>query len=219
MRVELMKDILGDNDTIAEDNRRLFDSHRILAVDFLGSPGSGKTSILEQLIRSVNDLSIKVIEGDVATANDGRRIEEAGAEAFQINTGGACHLDAPMVQRAVSQMDITNTDLLLIENVGNLVCPAAFNLGAHLRVIVSSLPEGDDKPEKYPVAFRGCQGVILNKTDLLDYLDFDIDRFWELCTQLQPEAPHFPTSCVSGAGIPRLCEWLRQQLSAVTAAQ
>jgi len=155
----------------------------------------------------------------VATANDARRIEAAGAEAFQINTGGACHLDAPMIRRAVAQMDLSSTDLLLIENVGNLVCPAAFKLGVHARIVVSSLPEGDDKPEKYPVAFRGCQGVILNKIDLLDYLDFDTDTFWQLCSQLQPQAAQLPTSCVSGEGIDRLCEWLRKHLSIVTKAE
>lgn len=219
MKVELMKNLLGDNDTVAQENQQLFNSHRVLAVDFMGTPGSGKTSILQWLIKLLDDLTIKVIEGDVATANDARRIEAAGAEAFQINTGGACHLDALMVRRAVAQMDLTNTDLLLIENVGNLVCPAAFKLGVHARIVVSSAPEGDDKPEKYPVAFRGCQGVILNKIDLLDYLDFDPDRFWQLCRQLQPAAAQFSTSCVSGEGIGRLCEWLRKQLSTVAEAE
>ena len=209
MRVELMKNLLGDNDTVAQENRQLFDSHKIFTVDFLGSPGSGKTSLLEQVIKSMPDVAIKVIEGDIATANDARRIEQAGAEAFQINTGGACHLNAMMIRSAAAEIDLTDTDLLLIENVGNLVCPAAFILGAHVRVVVSSVPEGDDKPEKYPVAFRQCRGVILNKIDLLDYVDFDVGYFWKLCSQLQPEAPQFETSCTSGEGIPELCEWLR----------
>jgi len=218
MRVELMQNLLGDNDTVAEENYQCFQANRVLAVDFMGSPGSGKTSILERVIASLDDLTVKVIEGDVATANDARRIEQAGAEAFQINTGGACHLNAMMIRQAVSTIDLADTDVLLIENVGNLVCPAAFKLGVHARIVVSSTPEGDDKPEKYPVAFRGCQGVILNKVDLLGYLDFDTDRFWELCAQLQPEAPHFQISCISGEGIPRLCEWLGKQLSTVTSA-
>lgn len=219
MRVELMKNLLGDNDTVAEGNRQLFEAASLFTVDFLGSPGSGKTSILEQLIKSMSDLTIKVIEGDVATAHDARRIEDAGAEAFQINTGGACHLNAMMIREAVSKIDLTDTDLLLIENVGNLVCPAGFILGAHVRVVVSSLPEGDDKPEKYPAAFRQCQGVILNKTDLLDYLDFDTDRFWNLCRQLQPTAPQFETSCTTGQGVEELCAWLREQVSTLRTAQ
>ena len=216
MRVELMQNLLGDNDAVAAENHQLFVANRVLALDFMGSPGSGKTSVLERVVRSLDDLRIQVIEGDVATANDARRIEEAGAEAFQINTGGACHLNAMMIRQAISQLDLTATDVLLIENVGNLVCPAAFHLGVHHRLVISSVPEGDEKPEKYPVAFRGCQGVVLNKTDLIEYVDFDTDRFWSVCRQLQPEAARFETSCQTGAGIARLCEWLRKQLSAAT---
>ncbi len=213
MKIELMTNILGDNDAAAQANQEFFDAHGILAVDFMGSPGSGKTSVLEQVVRSLDDVTIKVIEGDVATANDARRIEEAGAEAFQINTGGMCHLNAPMITRAVERISLAATDLLLIENVGNLVCPAAFKLGAHFRLVVSSVPEGDDKPEKYPVAFRDCDGVILNKIDLLPHLSFDVERFWDLCGQLQPQAVQFSTSCVTGEGIAQLCQWLRERHS------
>ncbi len=211
MRVELMTDILGDNDAAARENKQLFDAHGVLAVDFMGSPGSGKTSLLEQVVRSLDDVTVKVIEGDVATANDARRIEEAGAEAFQINTGGMCHLNAPMIARAAGKIDLAATDLLLIENVGNLICPAAFKLGAHFRLIVASVPEGADKPEKYPVAFRDCDGVILNKIDLLPHVAFDVEGFWDLCGQLQSQAMKFSTSCVTGEGIAQLCQWLRQQ--------
>jgi hydrogenase nickel incorporation protein HypB len=213
MEVELMTNVLGDNDAAAAANRELFEARGILAVDFLGSPGSGKTSILEQVIQSLDGMTIRVIEGDVATTNDARRIEQAGAEAFQINTGGMCHLNAPMIAKAIAQMDLAETDLLLIENVGNLVCPAAFELGAQLRMVVSSVTEGDDKPEKYPVAFRGCQGVVLNKIDLAPHVSFDTNKFWTLCGQLQPDAPQFAASCVTGEGIGHLSEWLREQHS------
>lgn len=213
MQVELMTNILGDNDIAAQENQQLFDAHGVLAVDFMGSPGSGKTSLLEKALPALAGLTVKVIEGDVATANDARRIEAAGAQAFQINTGGMCHLNAPMIGRAAAKMDLAGTNLLLIENVGNLVCPAAFKLGAHFRIVVSSVPEGDDKPEKYPVAFRDCDGVILNKIDLVPHSPFDVGRFWDQCRQLQPQAVQFATSCVTGEGIAELCQWLKKQHS------
>jgi hydrogenase nickel incorporation protein HypB len=213
MRVELMRSVLGDNDTAALSNRAFFDAQGMLAVDLMGSPGCGKTSILEQLVRELSgrDVVSKVIEGDVASDNDARRIEQAGAEAFQINTGGACHLHAGMVRRALEQMELEDTGVLLIENVGNLVCPTAFKLGAHVRLVVASVPEGDDKPQKYPVAFRDADGIILNKVDLLEHLQFNPSRFWELCGDLNPAAPQFSVSCTSGEGIGQLCDWLQQR--------
>ena len=218
MQVELMANVLGDNDAAAQQNQHLLAEHNVLAVDFMGSPGSGKTSILEKVIQQLEGLTVRVIEGDVATANDAARIEAAGAQAFQINTGGMCHLNAPMVRRAMDKMDLAGTDLLLIENVGNLVCPAAFKLGAHFRFVVCSVPEGDDKPEKYPVAFRTSQGVVLNKLDLIPHLSFDAEKFWDLCQQLQPEAVQFATSCTTGEGIAELCQWLTMQHSQLTSA-
>lgn len=213
MRVELMRSVLGDNDTAAQGNRTFFDERDIMAVDLMGSPGCGKTSILEQLVRELSRRGVisKVIEGDVASDNDARRIEQAGAEAFQINTGGACHLHAGMVRRALEQMELEDTGVLLIENVGNLVCPTAFKLGAHVRLVVASVPEGDDKPQKYPVAFRDADGIILNKVDLLEHLRFDAGRFWELCGELNPAAPQFSVSCTSGEGVEQLCDWLQQR--------
>jgi len=218
MQVELMTDVLGDNNAAAQQNQQLLADHNVLAVDLMGSPGCGKTSILEQVIQQLKGLAVRVIEGDVATANDAERIEAAGAEAFQINTGGMCHLNAPMVRRAMDKMDLASTDLLLIENVGNLVCPAAFKLGAQYRFVVCSIPEGDDKPEKYPVAFRTSQGVILNKLDLIPHSPFDTEKFWDLCGQLQPEAVQFATSCTTGKGITELCQWLIEQHSQLTSA-
>lgn len=213
MRVELMQGILGDNNAAARDNRALFDEHGILAVDVMGGPGCGKTSILEQVVRELRRRGItsKVIEGDVASDNDARRIEQAGAEAFQINTGGGCHLHAGMVRRALKQMDLQNTHVMFIENVGNLVCPTAFRLGAHFRFVVASPPEGDDKPQKYPVAFRDAEGIILNKIDLLGHLPFDAERFWELCTELNSSAPQFSVSSTTGEGIEGLCDWLLER--------
>ncbi len=217
MRVEVMKGILGSNDAAAEGNRKFWDQHGILALDFMGSPGSGKTSIFERAVAELikRGSSLKVIEGDIASDNDARRIEQAGAEAFQINTGGACHLHAAMVSRAMQQLDLDGVQIILIENVGNLVCPTAFLLGAHFRTVVASVPEGDDKPEKYPVAFREADGIILNKIDLLPYLPFDTGRFWDLCDQLNSDAPQFAISCTTGEGIDTLCDFIERHLAEI----
>ncbi len=215
MRVEVMKRVLGSNEAAAQANRKFWDDNGILVLDFMGSPGSGKTSVFERMIRELTQRgrSLKVIEGDVASTNDARRIEQAGAEAFQINTGGACHLHAAMVSRAMQQLDLDGVQIMLIENVGNLVCPTAFLLGAHFRFVVASVPEGDDKPEKYPVAFREADGIILNKIDLLPHLPFDADKFWELCDQLNSEAPKFAVSCTTGEGLDTLCDFIEEQLA------
>jgi hydrogenase nickel incorporation protein HypB len=218
MRVEVMKNVLGSNATAAESNRSFWNQHGMLALDLMGSPGSGKTSILEQLVRELTGRgrSMRVIEGDVASDNDARRIEAAGAEAFQINTGGACHLHAAMVARALQQLDLAGVEIILIENVGNLVCPTAFKLGAHFRIVVASVPEGDDKPEKYPVAFRDADVIILNKTDLLPHLAFDADHFWDLAEQLNSSAPQFNISCTTGEGIEALCNFVDSELAKLT---
>lgn len=210
MRVELMRNVLGDNDTAAHKNTKEFEKHGVLALDFMGSPGSGKTSVLEQVIShlSPTGLRMKVIEGDVASANDAERIEAAGAEAFQINTGGGCHLHAGMVARAMKTLRVEELDILLIENVGNLVCPTAFLLGAHVRIVVASVPEGDDKPEKYPEAFRQGGTIILNKMDLVEHMNFDVGAFWERAKQLAPDAECFEVSCKTGEGIEELCNWI-----------
>jgi len=217
MRVQLMRSVLGDNSKIAQNNRAQWDEMGVLALDFMGSPGSGKTTILENVVRELaaRGLTVKVIEGDVATANDAERIEAAGAEAFQINTGGACHLHAGMVSRAMNELDLSRVDAVLIENVGNLVCPTSFKLGAHFRVVVASVPEGDDKPEKYPVAFREADAIILNKADLLPHIPFDADRFWDLADQLNSSAPKFTISCMSGEGISELCDFIVDEVGKV----
>ena len=220
MRVEVMKNVLGSNEAAAESNRSFWDERGMLALDFMGSPGSGKTSVLEQLVRELvhRGRSMRVIEGDIASDNDARRIEAAGAEAFQINTGGACHLHAAMVSRALQQLDLEGVEIIFIENVGNLVCPTAFKLGAHFRIVVASVPEGDDKPEKYPVAFRDADAIILNKTDLLPYLVFEADHFWELAEQLNSSAPQFNISCTTAEGIPALCDFIETALRKLTPA-
>jgi len=212
-----MRNILEANDTAAAKNAEFFAEKGLLALDFMGSPGSGKTSVLEQVIKFLKpcDLTVKVIAGDVASSNDAERIEQAGAESFQINTGGACHLHAAMVGRALQQLDLSGVDIVLIENVGNLVCPTGFKLGVYSRLVVASVPEGDDKPEKYPVAFRDADAIILNKIDLLPYLPFSTEKFWHLCSQLTPDSPHFDTSCMTEQGIDRLADWIKTQLDEI----
>ncbi len=220
MRVEVMRNVLGGNDVAKAANEDFFKARGILALDFMGSPGSGKTSVLEQVIKELSSrgVTMKVIEGDVASPNDAQRIEAAGAEAFQINTGGACHLHAGMVARALEQFELDGVQIILIENVGNLVCPTAFKLGVHMRFVVASVPEGDDKPEKYPVAFRDADVIILNKIDLAPYIPFSTDKFWDLADQLNSAAPKFATSCATGEGIAELCDFIQAELAGMRQA-
>ncbi len=190
--LDVKKSVKAQNDEIAEKNREIFRKSGALVVNLMGSPGAGKTTLLEHVLpRLAKKLNVAVIEGDVATDNDAKRIAKTGVTALQIETGGACHLDATMIGKRLGEVNVEKLDLLLIENVGNLVCPAGFDLGEDLRIVVLSLPEGDDKPEKYPAAFLRADWVALTKTDLAPYVGADIGRMKESLARINPMAKAF----------------------------
>lgn len=212
-RIPVVEKILSANDRLALENQARFDSAGVLALNFMASPGAGKTALIEQTVKGLQgQVRIGMINGDIATSLDADRAQAAGATAIQINTGGDCHLDAVMVQSAVAQLDLTALDLVIIENVGNLVCPAEFKLGTHRSVLVASLPEGDDKPYKYPGMYRGVDVVVINKIDLLPYVPFRMDFFKKGIEVLNPGVTQFEISCLTGAGIPAWLEWLQERV-------
>lgn len=212
--VTVLKDLLSENDRQAAHNRGHFDEHGVLAVNLMSAPGAGKTALLEATIEALRgELRIAVIEGDLETENDANRIRAKGVPAHQITTGTACHLDAHMVHGALHHMALDDADILFVENVGNLVCPAAFDLGQHRNVVLLSVPEGDDKPAKYPVMFRTADLVLLTKADLLPVLDdFDPARAEANLRALASPAPLFQLSAKSGIGLDAWLGWLRAQL-------
>ncbi|MBC7250135.1 MAG: hydrogenase nickel incorporation protein HypB [Anaerolineae bacterium] len=207
--MKVVEKIMAANDQIAEQNRRLLDERGIVTVNLMASPGAGKTSLILCTVEALRGrLRVGAIEGDTASRVDADRVATAGVPVVQINTGGGCHLDAPMVRYALNRLPLDEIDLLLIENVGNLVCPAGFALGEHVNVVIASVPEGDDKPYKYPGMFSVVDAVVINKTDLLPYLDFDMVAFRELIAGLNPEARIFEVSCKTGEGIEAWADWL-----------
>ena len=213
--VSVLHGLLHANDHTAAHNREHFNKHGVLAVNLMSSPGAGKTSLLEATIDALKDeLSIAVIEGDLETENDAGRIRAHGVPAIQITTGSACHLDAHMVHDALHQLDLQKLDIVFIENVGNLVCPASFDLGQHSNVILLSVPEGDDKPAKYPVMFRAADLVLLSKSDLLPVLDdFQPDNARRHLRELASEAPVFELSARNAAGMDVWVHWLLAELA------
>ncbi|MEE9616755.1 MAG: hydrogenase nickel incorporation protein HypB [Anaerolineae bacterium] len=215
MKVQVVEDILSANEQIALENRRLFDEKGVFALNIMAAPGAGKTSLIERTIEALRDRShIGVIDGDIASTIDADRIARLGIPAVQINTGGACHLDANMVRVALPKLSLDGTDLLLIENVGNLICPTGFALGAHLKVMIASTPEGDDKPYKYPGMFSAVDVLLLNKVDLLPLLEFDLDYFRRGVEMLNPDVTFFPVSCKTGEGVSGWTEWLVERCRA-----
>jgi hydrogenase nickel incorporation protein HypB len=217
LRIE--RDIMEKNNAYANSNRAYLAGLHTLALNLVSSPGSGKTSLL---VRAINDLKsrfpIAVIEGDQQTANDAERIRTTGARAVQINTGKGCHLDAHMVAHALDDLALEPDGLMFIENVGNLICPAAFKLGVHLNVVVASVPEGADKPYKYPAMFRGADVLLLNKMDLCAYQEFDVEYFHHGVQVLNPGVAFFPISCRTGEGFDAWLDWLRARVSERSAA-
>lgn len=217
--VEIEARILAKNDAVAARNRAWFAGREILALNLVSAPGAGKTALLERTIRDLGgERPLYVIEGDQATANDGERIRRAGASAVQINTGTGCHLDADMVARAVSTLKPAPAAAVLIENVGNLVCPALFDLGERAKVVIFSVTDGEDKPLKYPHMFRAAAVVILNKIDLLPHLDFSLATAIGNVRQVNPDAKIFELSARSGEGMAEWYDWLRHELAAVREA-
>jgi hydrogenase nickel incorporation protein HypB len=214
MRIQIVEDILSANNQLAVENRRLFDEKGILTIDIMASPGAGKTSLILQTIKHLGaDLRLGVVEGDISSTIDSERIAATGVPVVQINTGGTCHLEANMLRRALPELSLDGLALLLIENVGNLVCPAAFDIGAHLRIMLASIPEGDDKPYKYPAMFATVDAIAVNKIDLLPYLDFDFAYFEQGIRALNHEAPIFRLSCKTGEGVEEWVNWLRERLA------
>lgn len=208
-RIPVVEKILSANDKIAEANRNMIDHSKVFSINIMASPGAGKTTLIERTVESLkNKFRIGMINGDIATSLDAERAAAAGAEAVQINTGGDCHLDAVMLQPALKQLDLDNLDLLIVENVGNLVCPAEFVLGTHKNILVASIPEGDDKPYKYPGMYRGVDAVVINKIDLLPYVSFRTDYFKNGINILNPNAVQFEVSCRTGEGLKDWFAWL-----------
>ena len=216
MQIDLHKPILEKNDTLAAELRQRFADNHVFVLDLLASPGSGKTSTILATIDALRDeFNIAVIEGDIASSFDAEKIKAQGIPAVQINTGGACHLESAMLKRAVDVLDLERLDLIIVENVGNLVCPTDFDLGENAKVMILSVPEGDDKPLKYPGVFQVSQAVILNKVDTLPVFDFDREAFEKAVNELNPKAPIFPVSATKGQGVEEWASWLADLVRAV----
>ena len=208
--IQLERDILAHNNRLAERNRGYFEAKNIVALNFVSSPGAGKTTLLEKTIEALKEqILFFVIEGDQQTMNDAERIDATGVPVIQVNTGSGCHLDAVMVNSAVKQLSPEPDSMLLIENVGNLVCPALFDLGEAKRVVVISVTEGDDKPIKYPPIFRNADLCIINKTDLLPYVAFDVDKTKEYARRINPDIAFIETSATKGDGMSEWFDWLK----------
>ncbi len=209
-KIPVGKDIMGANEETAAENRFFFDTHGIYVINLMSAPGAGKTSLLEATLRQIkDDYRVGVIEGDLVTTIDADRISAMGVPSYQITTGSVCHLDAQMVHNSLHGFDVTQFDLLVIENVGNLVCPAEFSLGEDLRVMVFSTVEGAEKPKKYPLMFHEADAVILNKMDLLPHSGVSFDELVRNVEDVNPNAPIFPVSCRTGDGVDVWVDWLR----------
>ncbi len=213
IKVPVVRNILQANDRLAEANRKRFDEAGIFVFNLMSSPGAGKTSLLERTVEGLADrIKMAVIEGDLQSSYDAERIQRKGVQAIQINTDGGCHLDGNMIQIALESLDLNALDLLIIENVGNLVCPAEFNLGEHEKVMILSVTEGDDKPSKYPLMFQLSSVLLVNKIDLLPYIDCDVGKIRERARQINARQEVFEVSCRTGEGLPAWFSWLEQKV-------
>jgi hydrogenase nickel incorporation protein HypB len=212
MEVKVVKHILEANERIALQNRVFFDEKGMVVVNLMGSPGAGKTTLLERTIEALREITpMAVIEGDITSSRDAERIAAHSIPAVQINTGGACHLDGNMVRGALAELTLDGIGLLVVENVGNLVCPAEFNIGEHHKAMIISTTEGDDKPEKYPLMFQVSQVLLLNKIDLLPHLSFNMKRFMEEAHKVNPKLTVMPISCTTGQGLETWFRWLEEK--------
>jgi len=218
VRVRVVEDALDANNTIARANRDDFDRAGVTVVNLMSAPGAGKTTLLERVVADLGDVRAGVLEGDVQGSLDADRLASLHVPVVQLNTGsgfgGECHLDANMVRSALPSLPLDDLDLLIVENVGNLVCPAEFRIGEDHRVMVSSVTEGEDKPLKYPLMFRACELVVVNKIDLLEHLDFDLDRYLERLEAVHPGVEHLLVSARTGEGVDAFRSWLRERVPA-----
>ncbi|SDN31258.1 hydrogenase nickel incorporation protein HypB [Desulfonauticus submarinus] len=213
MQIQVVRNILEANERIAQELKKMFLERKILVLNLMSSPGAGKTTTLERTLADLkNEFKMAVIEGDVQTNNDAKRVAATGAQAIQINTDGGCHLDSSMVLEAVNKIDLNGVDILFVENVGNLVCPAEFTVGEDYKVTILSVTEGDDKPEKYPLIFAESKVMILNKIDLLPYVDFSVEKASNFAKSLNPDIDIFPVSARTGEGLNAWYDWLRQEV-------
>ncbi|MGQ9703876.1 MAG: hydrogenase nickel incorporation protein HypB [Actinomycetota bacterium] len=214
MDIQILEGVFDANERIARENQALFRDHDVLAVNLMASPGAGKTSLVTRTLELLSgELSIGVIEGDIASSVDAEKIKSYGVPVVQINTGGACHLDAAMIREALGHLDLPSLDLLIIENVGNLVCPAEFNLGEGLRAMILSVAEGHDKPLKYPLMFSQSHVLLVNKIDLLGLSDFDMEELRSTVRRMNPSMEVLEVSCRTGEGLQAWAEWLRKRVA------
>ncbi|MDY6824016.1 MAG: hydrogenase nickel incorporation protein HypB [Thermodesulfobacteriota bacterium] len=215
--VKVVRRVLDANETMAEANRKRFSENNVFVLNIMSSPGAGKTTLLEKTLEAIMpDIRTAVIVGDICTTNDADRLAKSGADIVQVNTdefGGDCHLAAHVIENAASGFDLANLDLLIVENVGNLVCPAEFDIGENARAVVLSITEGEDKPLKYPLMFRVCDVALLNKVDLLPHLEFDIAQAAANIRQINPDMPVFETSSSTGEGLTPWLDWLKQKVA------
>ena len=211
MKVKVVSKILEANDRIALENRRKFDDAKVFVINLMSAPGAGKTSLLEKTLSRQTGLRSGVIEGDIAGSDDAERIERLGSPVVQINTGGACHLDANMISEVLDDLPLRDLDVLFIENVGNLVCPAEFKVGEDIKVMLLSVTEGHDKPLKYPLMFQESSALIVNKMDLVPYIDVDVDKIKRDSLSLNPLLKIFEVSCKNGGGIQEWVDWLAER--------
>ncbi len=213
MKVSVVKNILEANDRIAQENRAIFDEKDLLVFNLMSSPGAGKTSLLEKTIDALkDDLNIGVIEGDIQSSQDAERIAEKGIPVVQINTGGACHLDGNMIRDTFKEFDFNVLDLLVVENVGNLVCPAEFKVGEDFKAMILSVTEGEDKPAKYPLMFHESKVLLINKIDLLPYVDCSVEKIREEVLKINPGMVIFEVSCKTGEGLDAWFNWIRREV-------
>jgi hydrogenase nickel incorporation protein HypB len=211
VKIKMVSRILEANDRIAAENRKKFNEADVFVINLMSAPGAGKTSLIEQTIKALHkNLRIGVIEGDIAGTDDAQRIEALDIPVIQINTGSACHLDANMINDAIDDLPIQDLDLLIVENVGNLVCPAEFKIGENMKCMILSVAEGDDKPLKYPLMFQESSALILNKIDLLPYIDADLEKIKKDSRSLNPSLNIFAVSCKTGEGLAQWTKWLQQ---------
>ena len=215
MKVSVVKNVLDANDRIAAENRELFDKNKVYVINLMSSPGAGKTSLVERTIMAMrNKYRIGVIEGDIQDTYDADRIAKLDIPVVQINTGGACHIDGNMIREALPVFDLSKTDLLIVENVGNLVCPAEFKIGENVKIMLLSTPEGADKPAKYPLMFQESAALLINKIDLMPYVDFDLEKAKHDALSLHKDLKIFEVSCKAATGLDGWIAWLTERIDA-----